>query len=207
MKHLTCPSLKAFYPPGQDSLQKFADSNGTFRLRNIKHTKHDHSKYHEPQYRMCQLFIQHILRIPDLSRSLFIFNLFDNTLYKFKTFPVCFLHFIFVMQINSTLSIYSFLSFTGNLYSRLNDILETFVRCGYCLDYRTSQRLRKQYLIYGISLLLAPVAFIQCNHNRYSQFKQLCRKEQAAAQAGCIHDINNDIGMLLFHISAGNTFL
>ena len=78
---------------------------------------------------------------------------------------------------------------------------------GHRLHHRTAQQLTELFGIDPVACLFVQIAFVQCHHQRDAQFQQLGGKEQAAAEVGGVHDVDDGIGVLMLHIGAGDAFL
>ena len=80
-------------------------------------------------------------------------------------------------------------------------------RRGDGLDNRTAELLLKLFDIDLGMLFLVDIALVQCNNDRYTKLQKLCCKEQASAQVGRIHDIDDCIRMFITDILTRDALL
>ena len=84
--------------------------------------------------------------------------------------------------------------------------LETFRGCCGGVDDGTAQLGGKGVGVDLIALLVVEVALVQCNHYGHAKFQKLRGKEQASAQVGSVHDVDDGIGIFILYIGAGDAF-
>ena len=91
--------------------------------------------------------------------------------------------------------------------SRVNDFLQTVSGGGNGVDNRAAELVGQNLGINLIALLIVDIALVQGNDHGNAQLQQLRGKEQAAAEIGRVHDVDDDVGVFLLHIGTGDAFL
>ena len=88
-----------------------------------------------------------------------------------------------------------------------NHFLKPFIGGRYRFYNRAAEPFGKCRNIDFCPRLLVQVALVERHHNGNSKLQQLRRKEQAAAQVCAVHNVDDDIRVLLFHIRACDALL
>ena len=97
------------------------------------------------------------------------------------------------------------LPFSERIGSCLHDFFQPVTRGGCCMDHWATKFFRECSGINYRLLLCIDVRLVQRHDDRNTQFEQLCREEQRAAEIGCVHNIDDRVRMLIANIDAGNT--
>ena len=128
-----------------------------------------------------------------LGEDLPLLHLGDQGVDKGETLAVGFLYNFLVSQIDVALDIGSSLGFTALCNRGIHHSFQPFCSSGDGLYHRAAQLRREGSRVNGGLLLGVNVAFVEGNHHGDAQFQQLGREEQAAAQVGGIHNVDDGI--------------
>ena len=196
-------SLEGFDP----AHQRVSDQGSHPGLGNLEHQEHDHGKNGNAQELVGEDSVDGIAGAFVTGENFPLLHLRDQLIHKGKSLAVRLFHDFFVGQINIALGIGSLLLLTLQGHGGIHHGLQAVGGNGYRFQNRAAQLGSQTGSIDGRLLFGIDIALIQCHNDRDAQFQQLGGKKQAAAEVGGIHDVNNDIRVLMAHIRAGNTLL
>ena len=193
----------------QPAHQRVGDPRADPRLRDLEHEEDHHSKDGDTQPLIGEDIVDFILGIFVTVKDLALLHLADNTVDEGKTLTIGLLHHGLVGQVTGTLLIGSNLLLTEAGSSSLHHLPQTCMACirGHRLHHRAAKSSTQCRSIDDRLPLFVHIALIKCHHHGDAQLQQLRGKEQAAAQIGSVHNIDDGIGIGLLHERGGDALL
>ena len=177
------------------------------RLRDLEHKEHDSSKDDQTADGIGQHGVDLIIQVLVAGEDLALFDLSNNAVDKFEALSVRRLNGLLVRQVDITLRIRCLLPSAEAGDSGLDHFTETFRADGNRLHHGAAQLLGQCGAINLVGFLLIDIALIQRDHDRDAQLQQLRGEEQAAAEIGRVHDVDDHIGVLILDIRTGDALL